>query len=53
MKEKGAIQMKIDDLYYQNVQTATGYASVSANRAAAMDKVAEEKGKDALSLIHI
>ena len=40
--------MKIDDLYYQNVQTATGYASVSANRAAAMDKVAEEKGKDAV-----
>ena len=40
--------MKIDDLYYQNVQSATGYASVNANRAAAADKVAEEQSKDAV-----
>ena len=40
--------MKIDDLYYQNVQSATGYASVNANRAAAADKVTEEQSKDAV-----
>lgn len=43
--------MKIDDLYYQNVQTTTGYTSVNANRAAATEKVADEQSKDAVKAV--
>lgn len=43
--------MKIDDLYYQNVQATTGYASVNATKTAAADKVAQEQNKDAVNAV--
>ena len=43
--------MKIDDLYYQNVQATTGYTSVNANKTAAADKAAQEQNKDAVSAV--
>ena len=43
--------MKIDDLYYQNVQAATGYTSVNANKTAAASKAAEEQSKDAVGAV--
>ena len=43
--------MKIEDLYYQNVQTTTGYTSVNANKAAATDKAAQEQNKDAVNAV--
>lgn len=42
--------MKIDDLYYQNVQ-ATGYNAVNANRTAAASKASEEQNKDAVGAV--
>lgn len=42
--------MKIDDLYYQNVQT-TGYNAVNANRTAAVSKASEEQNKDAVGTV--
>ncbi len=42
--------MKIDDLYYQNVQT-TGYNAVNANRTAAASKASEEQNKDAVGAV--
>ena len=43
--------MKIDDLYYQNVQAATGYTSVNANKTATASKAAEEQSKDAVGAV--
>ena len=43
--------MKIDDLYYQNVQATTGYASVNATKTAAADKAAQEQNKDAVNAV--
>ncbi len=43
--------MKIEDLYYQNVQATTGYTSVNANKAAAADKAAQEQNKDAVNAV--
>lgn len=42
--------MKIDDLYYQNVQATTGYNS-NASKAAAVDKTAQEQNKDAVNAV--
>ncbi|GFI44674.1 hypothetical protein IMSAGC018_02355 [Lachnospiraceae bacterium] len=42
--------MKIDDLYYQNVQATTGYNS-NASKAAAVDKAAQEQNKDAVNAV--
>lgn len=42
--------MKIDDLYYQNVQATTGYNS-NVNKAAAADKAAQEQNKDAVNAV--
>ena len=42
--------MKIDDLYYQNVQ-ATGYNAVNANRTAAASKASEGQNKDAVGAV--
>ena len=43
--------MKIEDLYYQNVQATTGYTSANANKAAAADKAAQEQNKDAVNAV--
>ena len=43
--------MKIDDLYYQNVQNATGYTSVNTNYTTAAGKAAEEQNKDAVGAV--
>ncbi len=43
--------MKIEDLYYQNVQATTGYTSVNANKTAAADKAAQEQNKDAVNAV--
>lgn len=43
--------MKIDDLYYQNVQNATGYTSVNTNYTTAAGKVAEDQNKDAVGAV--
>lgn len=42
--------MKINDLYYQNVQATTGYTS-NVNNAAAADKAAQEQNKDAVNAV--
>ena len=42
--------MKIDDLYYQNVQATTGYNS-NASKVAAVDKAAQEQNKDAVNAV--
>ncbi len=42
--------MKIDDLYYQNVQATTGYTS-NANNVAAAEKAAQEQNKDAVNAV--
>ena len=42
--------MKIEDLYYQNVQATTGYNS-NASKAAAVDKAAQEQNKDAVNAV--
>ena len=42
--------MKIDDLYYQNVQNA-GYTSVNTNNTAAAGKAAQDQNKDAVSAV--
>ena len=42
--------MKINDLYYQNVQVPTGYAA-NTNNVAAADKAAQEQNKDAVSAV--
>jgi hypothetical protein len=42
--------VKIDDLYYQNVQATTGYNS-NASKAAAVDKTAQEQNKDAVNAV--
>ena len=39
--------MKINDLYYQNVQATTGYA----NNVAAAEKAAQEQNKDAVNAV--
>ena len=43
--------MKLDDLYYQNIQTKTGYAAVTANNVAAAGKTAQEQNKDAVGAV--
>ena len=43
--------MKINDLYYQNVQSTTGYTSVNANKTAAADKAAQDQNKDAVNAV--
>lgn len=43
--------MKINDLYYQNVQNATGYTSVNTNNTTAAGKAAETQNKDAVSAV--
>ena len=43
--------MKLDDLYYQNIQTKTGYAAVTANNVAAAEKAAQEQNKDAVNAV--
>lgn len=43
--------MKIDDLYYQNVQNATGYTSVNTNNTTAAGKAAQDQNKDAVSAV--
>lgn len=43
--------MKIDDLYYQNVQNATGYTSVNTNYTTAAGKAAEDQNKDAVGAV--
>ena len=42
--------MKINDLYYQNVQATTGYTS-NANNVAAAEKAAQEQNKDAVNAV--
>ena len=42
--------MKINDLYYQNVQAPTGYAA-NTNNVAAADKAAQEQNKDAVGAV--
>ena len=42
--------MKINDLYYQNVQATTGYTSNAYNVAAA-EKAAQEQNKDAVNAV--
>lgn len=42
--------MKINDLYYQNVQATTGYTS-NVNNVAAADKAAQEQNKDAVDAV--
>ena len=42
--------MKIDDLYYQNVQATTDYNS-NASKVAAVDKAAQEQNKDAVNAV--
>ena len=42
--------MKINDLYYQNVQATTGYTS-NANNLAAAEKAAQEQNKDAVNAV--
>ena len=43
--------MKIEDLYYQNVPTTTGYTSVNANNTAAAGKAAEDQNKNAVNAV--
>jgi len=43
--------VKIDDLYYQNVQNATGYTSVNTNYTTAAGKAAEDQNKDAVGAV--
>ena len=44
--------MKIDDLYYQNVQNTTGYTSVNTNYTTAAGKASEDQKKDAVSAVN-
>ncbi|MEZ3485503.1 MAG: hypothetical protein K1W22_02605 [Lachnospiraceae bacterium] len=43
--------MKIDDLYYQNVQNATGYTSVNTNNTTAAGKASEDQNKNAVGAV--
>jgi len=43
--------VKIDDLYYQNIQATTGYTTVNANNTAAAGKAAEDQSKDAVKAV--
>lgn len=43
--------MKIDDLYYQNVQNATGYTSVNTNYTTVTGKAAEDQNKDVVGAV--
>lgn len=43
--------MKLDDLYYQNVQAATGYTPVNTANTAAAGKAAEDQNKDAVNAV--
>lgn len=49
-RRKGGNTVKINDLYYQNIQTTTGYTS-NANNAAAAEKAAQEQNKDAVNAV--
>ena len=49
-RRKGGNTVKINDLYYQNVQVPTGYAA-NTNNVAAADKAAQEQNKDAVSAV--
>lgn len=48
---KGGNAVKIDDLYYQNVQNATGYTSVNTNNTTAAGKASEDQNKNAVGAV--
>jgi hypothetical protein len=50
-RRKGGNAVKIDDLYYLNVQNATGYTSVNTNYTTAAGKAAEDQNKDAVGAV--